>query len=172
MCARTAEAPLRPEESFDGACADDPIVIAWPTACAPFAIDEHGSRDVAPPALHNAITRAFSHWERESSYLRFHEGAPVDCRGAGHEIDAQNANAVFWEERNWDGPPEALALTQTFFRKSTGEILGADISVNGVDFRWNADARPDPDADPCTDVEATLTHEVGHFAGLAHSRVP
>jgi hypothetical protein len=84
--------------------------------------------------------------------------------------------------------PRIIALTTTSYRVSTGEILDADLELNA----WNPPAGSgyyftclDPggvvripcsnNGDPnCidTDVQNTVTHEAGHFLGLAHSADP
>jgi hypothetical protein len=63
---------------------------------------------------------------------------------------------------------ETLALTTTVYRRSTGEILDADIDVNAVNHAWSAG----PDPAGFDDVENTLTHELGHALGFAHTEVP
>lgn len=84
-----------------------------------------------------------------------------------------------------------VALTSVLYDPSTGRILSADIELNGWDgvrapidrtspthgwyFTCYPGAQPATDCtsygqDGCTylDLQNTVTHEVGHFVGLAH----
>ena len=85
-----------------------------------------------------------------------------------------------------------VALTSVLYDPSTGRIMNADIEVAGWDGTAGTIANPPqhgwyftcfPGAQPaaCTtygqsgcgymDLQNTVTHEVGHFIGLAHSTV-
>lgn len=64
---------------------------------------------------------------------------------------------------------EAVAITETTFRPSTGTIERADIEVNEELYRFG-DVQLACD-DGLYDRRAVLTHEVGHFLGLAHTTV-
>jgi hypothetical protein len=62
--------------------------------------------------------------------------------------------------------PNALALTTLTTLEKTGEILDADIEVNGVYDVWGDLAtQPSPRRQ---DLQNALTHEMGHFIGLDH----
>ena len=62
--------------------------------------------------------------------------------------------------------PNALALTTLTTLKKTGEILDADIEINGVDDVWgDLTVVSIPHGQ---DVQNALTHEMGHFIGLDH----
>ena len=65
--------------------------------------------------------------------------------------------------------PGMLALTSVFMRKSDGQIVEADIELNGLATRWS-DAEPDPELGSAgQDLQGTLTHELGHLLGFEHS---
>ena len=78
----------------------------------------------------------------------------------------------------WDHGPTVVALTTSSYVVSSGEVLDADVEMNA------ASATPTiVDSPPCSpgavstscvanDVQNAVTHEFGHFLGLAHSPDP
>jgi hypothetical protein len=72
--------------------------------------------------------------------------------------------------------PSAIGLTSVFYVDrpgivGDGTILDADVELNGVNFTFTVDvtsatARP---GTTVADLENTLTHELGHVQGLAHT---
>ncbi|HYX91169.1 MAG TPA: myxosortase-dependent metalloprotease, MXAN_2677/MXAN_2678 family [Myxococcaceae bacterium] len=78
----------------------------------------------------------------------------------------------------WDGRDGTIAVTTTTYHPDTGHIYDADIEANDGNFFFTT-----VDSPPCsgtavsancvaTDVQNTLTHELGHALGLAHSPSP
>jgi hypothetical protein len=57
-------------------------------------------------------------------------------------------------------------MTTATYTIPDGEIVDADIEVNGVWFKWKVLSAPDK---VFADVANTLTHEAGHVVGLDHS---
>lgn len=75
----------------------------------------------------------------------------------------------------WEHAPTAIAITTTSFNPRSGKILDSDIELNAPRFLFTT-----VDSPPCpanqydvtcvaTDVENTITHEVGHLLGLGHT---
>ena len=76
----------------------------------------------------------------------------------------------------WDTKTRAatLALTTTTFDLSTGHIYDTDIEANDVFFFFTTVDSPECVSTPSpscisSDVQNTMTHELGHVLGLAHS---
>jgi hypothetical protein len=66
--------------------------------------------------------------------------------------------------------PSALAITTVFQLKNTGEILDADLEVNGTDFTWgDFVGHPEQFAYDTQDFQGAITHEFGHVIGLDHT---
>ena len=68
----------------------------------------------------------------------------------------------YWFHSAWPYDPAFAAMTYRFYDTRNGQLIDADIAVNGEGFRWS-------DGGSGHDIENTLTHEVGHIGGLGHS---
>ena len=96
--------------------------------------------------------------------------AGTTCNGDG---DCANAYDC------WEYGPAALAVTTTSFDKRSGRIWDADVEFNVPTFSFTAVETPvcgggDCNASRsnnciCSDVQNTVTHEIGHMLGLAHT---
>ncbi len=76
-----------------------------------------------------------------------------------------NLNLVVWQEDRWNHDRRAIALATTTYDTESGRIVDADIELNGVYFSFSTSDTPLVR----TDIQNTLTHELGHLLGLDHS---
>jgi hypothetical protein len=143
-----------------------------------FVVDTAGSQNLPGAEEGPAVERAFQHWEGiGTSRVAF-------VRGADQAIQAANndgINAVYWAEgsRTPIGGTNTnvtgfVSLTPTFkvtAGAAKGIILDANIILNGREYDWGVLEPGVTPPDPFYDVEAVVTHEVGHFIGLDHSAV-
>ena len=77
----------------------------------------------------------------------------------------------------WDFAAGTLAITTTTFNVRTGRLYDADLEMNAtVHLFTTVDAPPcsgwDMPSCVATDVQNTVTHELGHALGLAHAPDP
>ncbi len=130
------------------------------------------SADLPPDAVGAAVEAAAAEWQlaaSDCSDLTLSVGSPprgTDTNLGGGERDGENR--IVWREDEWpeEVSPDALAITTMVYRTATGEVLDADIDVNGVHFYWTAS---DEAGSVVNDVQNTVTHELGHLLGFAHS---
>lgn len=101
---------------------------------------------------------------------------PVSCDCVEYNGKVGNANTIVFRDQGWvecDGAPKedaetTLALTTVTFNTETGEIYDADMEVNTAN---NPITTSDPPGRVFYDLHSILTHEAGHFLGLAHTNL-
>lgn len=144
--------------------------VRWFTPCTTWRTHED-----LPDEFLDAILQSFQSWnEVASSYFKTYYagssdqfGASYDCSHAG----AENENVVSFLE-DWPSSiagSNVVALTSVTFRIQSGEIVDADIRMNGDNFRWEVIESFSADTQR-VDIQNIMTHEVGHFLGLEHTR--
>jgi MYXO-CTERM domain-containing protein len=164
----------------DNMCATSGHPLFWPDNCSWFGVQKDGSplRHITYDQMHAAVTNAFTKWgnadcgsgAKPSFALQDTDVlyAPIEC--AQREFNKTAANANTWMFRDTDWPyvdsTSTIALTTLSVEISTGRILDADVEINS--FRTNITTS---DVNVVADLESIVTHESGHFLGLAHSAV-
>jgi hypothetical protein len=160
-------------------CIDDGgIELAWQRRCISYTLVPSEQLGIGLEDMRAVIDRSFSAW------MDVHcAGLPVSvvlgqteqlgqCSYAEYNRFGPNANTIAfasdWRTRGKDFLAEAYGLTLVWHNPETGEILDADIQINL--------SHGEPLAicgDKCNaatiDLQNVLTHEAGHFLGLAHS---
>jgi len=99
-------------------------------------------------------------------------GAPVSLAVAETDalvtVSGDGVASVRWalDETDPEIDVGRLAVTHIAYRVSDGVIQDADVLVNAVEFEWTVSLEG---CDGAYDLEGSLTHELGHLLGLAHS---
>ncbi len=180
-----------------GACVSEGFPLRWSSDCVSYDLQQNASKQVPLAVAAGVTARAFSHWTSVSCPAtglpptittlmrepvacdRVEYNNPYAKRGssdAGSDVDEPrvggNANIIVFRDAQWtstktNDPNSTIALTTVTFATNSGEILDADIEVNSTLSLSTADATPAT----AYDLESILTHEIGHFLGLAHSNV-
>lgn len=168
---------------------EEPVEMSWPTSCLTYRINDRGTerfdyssvesnpstQDEKFKVIRNLTRDSFNTWDSVScTGLDFAEGPPTSQKFA--QVDSrqgrnQNINVVVWRD---DGLPDymgsgTVALTSVSALPSArDEIIDADIEVNTTHYEF---ADIDDAGGPRMDLRNTLTHEIGHLIGLAHTPV-
>jgi hypothetical protein len=154
--------------------------LAWLEPCSAMSLSVAApSEDLTEAEVVQVLDRSIATWEA------------VECGGVPLGIDIQmmeerstcidplyrdggaNVNTVMfvqdWAEREYEAA--AFAVTTVWHRRSTGEILDVDMEIN--ERRGPYGICPDDGCvdDRLVDLENVITHEFGHYLGLAHSQV-
>lgn len=138
-----------------------------------FRFQKDGSSFLLQAEARAAIRTAFYRWtdvmcEGGRTSLRFVEGEEmVEDKSL---VGGPNPPpfGIFFRDRGWphQNADDQLALTTILFRPSGG-ISYADIEVNTTNYTFSAAEVGDG-----IDLQIVMTHEVGHYIGLAHSLEP
>jgi MYXO-CTERM domain-containing protein len=156
------------------------IPLQWRRPCISFSLQEKGSRDVALKDVRATMLEAFATWRKADCggggpSVQVFDFGQVTCDRVEYNQHAGNANIVVFRTLAWphvdeesDGTTDTIALTTVTYDVEKGDIFDADIEVNEAQNRFTT---TDVLADVDVDLLSVLTHEAGHFLGLAHSTV-
>ena len=162
-------------------CFDQGAPLFWRNACVGYSIQKEASRQVSFEDASNAITRAFTKWtgtacptdgagaSRTSIDVR--DLGPVACAAVQYNQDQPNQHVIVFRDDTWphNDSNNTLALTTVTFNPDTGEIYDADMEINTFQQRVTVNDPIPPDG---YDFASIVTHETGHFLGMAHSGDP
>lgn len=150
--------------------------LSWRQLPLVYRFHAGGSDKLDMDAARAAIRSAFQTWTRvicggKHTSLRFKEGADVPgTNPLAGEGPAAVPFGIYFRDTVWPytDREESLALTNQTYGKINGYIDYADIEVNTSAREFSlTDASSGK-----IDLQAVITHEVGHYIGLAHSLVP
>jgi hypothetical protein len=159
-------------------CWDQGRPLFWKNACVGYSVQRDGSRQVSYEDAAGMIARAFSKWTSAScptdgtansrASIDVRDLGPAECKLVQYNQDSPNQHLIVFRDDNWphNDVNNTLALTTVTFNPDTGEIYDADMEINTYQ---QSVTLGDPVAPDGYDFESIVTHETGHFLGLAHS---
>jgi predicted Zn-dependent protease len=118
------------------------------------------------PNAFEALIGAVSTWQDAAGGLPTLVATRGESNTIGFNLHGPNTNTVYFEPRKAEMAHGALAITVLTFDREAGQILDADIVVNGEHRFGIVDAMEGADARRVYDIQNVLTHELGHFLGL------
>jgi hypothetical protein len=161
-------------------CVVEGAPVAWKSSTLTFHLHDRGTSTLVRGEARQAIRAAFHAWSdvlcpgNLRTRLRFVEGEDIsiDPYLARDSSDpTRKLNGVFFRDESWPYPrSDDTTLASTFRlygdKACPGCITSARIEINTAESRF---ALPD-DGPGDPDLITVMTHEVGHFIGIAHSR--
>ena len=156
------------EDSAGGAKA-----LFWKNSCVGYSLYKEASRLVRLEQATAIVAAAFEAWTSAACEKggRPSVGAvdlgPVDCGKVRYNRDQANQNVIVFHDDAWpyNASENTLGLTTVTFDTTTGEFLGADMEINATQNLVVGDDVPAGSYS----LASVITHEAGHFLGLAHS---
>lgn len=108
---------------------------------------------------------AFASW---GTMLGSHLAISFETGETGLGTGRDGLNVVRWGTDADDEfvDPVALGTTYLTYKTSTGQVLEADIVINGVNYEWTI---VEGECSDRYDLQNILAHETGHLLGVAHS---
>ncbi len=172
-CRTTASSECQTD---DDGCVVDGEKLFWPTSCIGYATNRLGTQDLDPSDTREIIKKSFVAWSDVRckggiASMTFQERDPIPCKRSEYNKEGPNVNVVLFQDDDWKyrGIDGTLAKTSVTYNDESGEIYDADIEVNTA---FNTVTITDDPRKIEYDLQAILTHEVGHFIGIAHSPDP
>ncbi len=157
--------------------------IFWKNRCVGYSVDRVASRRISYEQTAQIVGNAFAAWSESACPVD--EGSSrvgidvrdlgeVACGKVGYNAEGENQNVIIFQESSWPhavdgnatGDSSTLGLTTVTFNKKTGEIYDADMEINSYTFKVSVTDEVNPAG---YDLPSIVTHEAGHFLGLAHS---
>ena len=159
-------------------CWDQGVPLFWRNSCVGYNVQRTASKSVAYEDATNNLSIAFTKWTgtscptdgtgRSRVSIDVRDLGPVDCGDVNYNSSGPNQNVIIFRDDFWphNDTSNTLALTTVTFAPDTGEIYDADMEVNTFQQKMSL---VDPIPSNGYDFLSIVTHEAGHFLGMAHS---
>lgn len=175
-CRTTTVAPPATYDVSQG-CFTGGLPLFWRGACAGYDLNRDAASYIPLATAQEIADRAFATWSNVTCAatgakvgITAQDLGPVECSSVWYDQYGPNQNVIVFREDRWpysDGA-NTLGLTTVSYNFETGEIYDADMEINATNEGLSTTDEISPRA---YDLLSVITHEAGHFFGLAHSPV-
>jgi hypothetical protein len=157
-----------------------PIAWLWDER-VPYQLDASASRQISLADATNAADQAFAQWtnvrcDGGSPNVTAFDDGPVSAAAVAADCGTTPCDPtqpggyhlIVFRDSGWeyDDPTSTLALTTVTYGVDSAVLFDAEIEVNSHDHVLTTKLPAPPGA---FDLQTILTHEAGHFLGLAHA---
>lgn len=162
-----------------GAVCDPPqpndcgVPLFWPSSCVGYSVQKDASAQVDLQTVQGLAAQAFATWseadcgEGAHPTISAQDLGAVSCAELAYDPETKNANIIVFRDNDWPYSQNGiLALTTVTYALDTGKIRDADMELNSEGARFTTGEQVE------VDLLSILTHEAGHFLGLAHAKDP
>jgi hypothetical protein len=172
---RTTTQPLPANYSPNRGCFTDGLFLYWRNACVSYSINEEASRSIPFAEAKRVIDNSFATWMAgtcsdtgEAAGIAVSSAGRASCTEVRYNADGPNQNLIVFRDDGWpyQDPNSTLGLTTVTFNAETGEIYDADMEINSSGRNLSTTDRVPANG---FDLASVVTHEAGHFFGLAHA---
>jgi len=157
--------------------------LYWESGCVFITIDAAGTKEIAGDTEFPVIDNVINTWNNATqgcSYLQILNQGKKDI-----EVGRDNVNVIKFRDVSWCRPetqddparchPDSAAgiTTATYVDDGSssrdGALVDADVELNGVGFALAVNGQTLSNASCLSELQNTLTHEIGHVQGLEHT---
>lgn len=165
-------------------CWQDGTPIAWTAGQVPYSLSSAASRQVSLADATQVAHLAFDTWnnapcEAGPPNVQMYDNGPVSPEEAATDCGLNqcdpsvhdNLHVIVFRDDVWPYNDQAntLALTTVTFGVDSAEIFDADMEINSAQHTLTVQEPPPTGQGEVYDLQAIMTHEAGHFHGLAHA---
>ena len=149
------------------------VPLFWPTSCTGFTVQRDATPGLDAKTVDQVAKLAFAAWTEADCgggahpKMRVDDLGEVTCNQQEYNPEGANSNTIMFRSDGWPyQAQDALALTTVTYNLNTGEIRDADMELNSTEVTFSTS-----DTDVTFDLQSIITHEAGHFLGMAHSQI-
>jgi hypothetical protein len=164
-----------PEFDYDDVGCPTGKPIAWMSSCVTYSMQFRASKHVDLASATTVLEQAFAVWQEVScsdtgappAIAVDHRYGNVACNLHEYNQTDANANIIVFRDDVWpyEAAGNVLALTTVTYSNKSGAIFDVDMEVNST----QPISVGDPVPSTSYDLQSIVTHEAGHFLGMAHS---
>jgi MYXO-CTERM domain-containing protein len=182
FCRTTTVHEPVPYDPVASGCWTNGAPLAWAgEQRIPYAISKAASNQMSLDDATRIAHQSFDTWNNASCNgqppnVQVYDDGPVSVDAAATDCGLNSCDPtvhdmlhlVVFDDVTWphNDPNNTLALTTVTYGIDSGEIFDADIEVNTAQHKITAQ---EPPPTGTFALHAILTHEAGHFFGLAHA---